>query len=98
MCAGFFLDHQRGRPGGRHRPHLNVVASVDDVEGGRGGEVVGGSALDGPTVARLVCDSALHRVLRGRSAILDYGTSTRTVPAPLWNALVLGHPLPGAGL
>jgi hypothetical protein len=27
--------------------------------------------------------------MSGRSAILDYGTSTRTIPAPLWNALVL---------
>lgn len=37
---------------------------------------------------------ALHRVLvAGRSSILDYGTATRTVPANLWNALVVrdGH-------
>ncbi|MEA2685181.1 MAG: hypothetical protein QOE93_376 [Actinomycetota bacterium] len=32
----------------------------------------------------------LHRVVTsGRSAILDYGTSTRTIPAPLWSALVI---------
>jgi hypothetical protein len=34
--------------------------------------------------------TSIHRcVMEGRSAILDYGTTTRTVPAPLWNALVL---------
>lgn len=28
-------------------------------------------------------------VTRGRSAILDYGHSTRTIAAPVWNALVV---------
>jgi hypothetical protein len=32
----------------------------------------------------------LHRVvMSGRSAILDYGTATRTIPTALWNALVI---------
>ena len=49
-----------------------------------------GPQLDGPTVSRLFCDSAVHRVvMSGRSAVLDYGTATRTIPAPLWNALVI---------
>ena len=48
------------------------------------------AALDGATISRLVCDSALHRVLMaGRSTILDYGTATRTTPVNLWNALVV---------
>ena len=89
VCT-FFLDHQHARAGGRHRPHLNVVATVDDIEAGRGGSVVGGPRLDAATISRLLCDSALHRVLvSGRSAILDYGLSMRTAPAPLWNALVV---------
>ena len=51
---------------------------------------VGGPALDGTTMSRLLCDCTLHRVLtKGRSAILDYGTATRTIPANLWNALVI---------
>jgi hypothetical protein len=34
--------------------------------------------------------SAIHRVLtHGRSAILDYGTTTRTIPAPLYNTLII---------
>ncbi|HWI04836.1 MAG TPA: hypothetical protein VNT52_13580, partial [Acidimicrobiales bacterium] len=32
----------------------------------------------------------VHRVVTsGRSAILDYGIATRTIPAPLWNSLVI---------
>ena len=47
-------------------------------------------ALAGPAMSALACDSALHRVvMQGRSTILDYGTATRTLPAPLWNAVVL---------
>jgi hypothetical protein len=86
----YFLDHQISTPGGRHRPHLNVVIDLDALQEGRGGRVLGGPSLDGPTVSRLVCDSSLHRVLMsGRSAILDYGTSTRVIPANLWAALVI---------
>ena len=86
----FFLDHQDIHTGGRERPHLSLVADVEAIEEGRGGRVVGGPALDGTTMSRLLCDCTLHRVLtRGRSAILDYGTATRTIPANLWNALVI---------
>ncbi len=86
----YFLDHQRTHAGGRHRPHVNVVVEWTDLVAGRGGQVVDGPWVDGPTVSRLFCDSAVHRVvMAGRSAILDYGTATRTIPAPLWNALVI---------
>ncbi len=51
---------------------------------------VAGADLDRSTIEALLCDCALHRVvMKGRSAILDYGTSTRTIPATLWNALVV---------
>ena len=41
-------------------------------------------------VSTILCDCALHRLVRaGRSSILDYGASTRTIPANLWNALVV---------
>ena len=86
----FFLDHQSGRRGGRHRPHLNVVVDYDDLLARRGGRFVDGGLLDAASVQALACDAAVHRVVTdGRSGILDYGTSTRTVPAPLWSALVL---------
>jgi hypothetical protein len=86
----FYLDHQFNHPAGRHRPHVNVVIDLDELAAGRAGRVVDGGVLDGPAVQALACDSALHRlVMSGRSAVLDYGTSTRTIPASLWNALVV---------
>jgi hypothetical protein len=89
VCRGF-LDLQQTRPGGRHRPHLNIVVDLDDLVTGGGGQVIDGPRLDGVTIARLLCDSVLHRVvMAGRSSILDYGMSTRTIPVNLWNALVV---------
>lgn len=86
----FFLDHQRHQRGGRHRPHLNVVVEWETLQAGGPGRVIGGGYIDGATVQRLLCDAAVHRLVTdGRSTILDYGTTTRTVPAPLWSALVL---------
>jgi hypothetical protein len=86
----FYLDNQQTRAGGRHRPHLNIVIDLDGIATRSFGEIVGGPVLDGVTVSRLLCDAGIHRcVMEGRSAILDYGTTTRTVPTPLWNALVL---------
>jgi hypothetical protein len=85
-----FLDHQQDRRGGRHRPHLNVITTLDDLERRGPGRLLDGSILDAATVQRLVCDAGVHRVVTGgRSSILDYGTTTRTVPANLYNALVI---------
>jgi hypothetical protein len=86
----WFLDRQQHRRGGRHRPHLNVVATLDDLERRGQGRLIDGSILDGTTVQRLFCDAGVHRVfVAGRSHILDYGATTRTVPANLFNALVI---------
>jgi Domain of unknown function (DUF222)/HNH endonuclease len=88
----FFLDHQRTRRAGRHRPHLNLVLDIDRYRAlaATGATTVDGTSLDRATVERLLCDAALHRVLtQGRSAIVDYGNATRTIPAPLFNALVV---------
>jgi Domain of unknown function (DUF222)/HNH endonuclease len=85
-----FLDHQQTRRGGRHRPHLNIITTLDDLQRQRPGRLIDGTSVDHTTVQRLVCDAGIHRVVTdGRSAILDYGTTTRTVPAPLFNALVI---------
>ncbi len=86
-----FLDHQQTRRGGRHRPHINLVLDIERFRALSGGaSSVDGTSLDRTTVERFLCDAALHRVLtQGRSAIVDYGTATRTIPAPLFNALVV---------
>jgi hypothetical protein len=89
----FFLDHQHTRPGGRHRPHLNVVVDIDRyraLAAAGAASTVDGTGFDRASVDRLLCDAALHRVLtHGPSTILDYGRATRTIPAPLFNALVV---------
>ena len=86
----FYVDHQSENLGTRHRPHVNVVIDYDDLMAGRGGESIDGTLLDGPAIATLLCDANIHRVItKGRSAVLDYGRSTRVVPRDLWNALVL---------
>ena len=40
----FYLDHHQS-PAGRHRPHVNVVIDVDDLQSGGPGRVVDGPAL-----------------------------------------------------
>ena len=87
-----FLDHQHSCRGGRHRPHLNLVLDIErfQAHARTGASSVDGTRLDRTTLDRLLCDAALHRVLTsGRSTILDYGTATRTIPAPLHNTLVV---------
>jgi len=89
----WFLDNQDIHTGRRHRPHLNVVVDGDSLTGE--GHLTGRLAeqripLDSPTLSRLLCDCSLHRVLRDSTgAIIDYGRATRTIPAPLFNALVI---------
>ena len=88
--ARFYVDHQHENLGTRHRPHVNVVVDYDDLMAGRGGETIDGTLLDGAAIATLLCDANIHRVItKGKSAVLDYGRSTRVVSRDLWNALVL---------
>jgi Domain of unknown function (DUF222)/HNH endonuclease len=92
----FYLDHQEGvSEGQRHRPHLNLVFDMVPAPDGPGFHIddartIDGYPIDRVTAGRYLCDSLLYRVLvRGKSAILDYGRATRAVPPPLWNVLLL---------
>jgi hypothetical protein len=86
----YFLDHQHDVSGGRHRPHLNVVVDYDDLVARRGGRSIDGTPLDGAAIQAILCDAGVNRVVTdGKSAVLDYGTTTRVVGGSLWNALVL---------
>ena len=92
----FFLDHQTSRYGGRHRPHVNLIVDLDRRTAGdpTAGCTVDGITLTPETISRVLCDCGVHRVVtKGRSTILDYGTRTQTIPAPLFNSLVVwdGH-------
>jgi hypothetical protein len=60
-----FLDHQQTRRGGRHRPHLNLVLDLERylTHPNAGATTPEGTRLDRASIERLLCDSALHRVL-----------------------------------
>ncbi|MDQ3305927.1 MAG: HNH endonuclease [Actinomycetota bacterium] len=88
ICS-FFLDRHEHPVGSRHRPHVNVIVNLEELEAGRGGTFADGVVIDGPSLASLVCHSTFHRVLVSGSSILDYGTATRTISANLYNALVV---------
>ena len=86
----YFLDHQQTRTGGRHRPHVNVVIDLPDLLGHGPGRTIEGLPLDAATIRRLLCDAGIHRVVTdGRSSILDYGRSTRTIPPGVYTSLLL---------
>jgi hypothetical protein len=89
LCR-WFLDHQSGHRAGRHRPHLNVLCTLDDLAQRGQGRLLDGTPLDPATLRRLACDAGIHRVITdGRSTILDYGRTTRTISPELWAALVI---------
>lgn len=89
----FFLDHQDATPAdSRHRPHLNVVIDIDDLEAqaAAAGKILAGGYLDAARIQALLCDCKLNRVITdGRSTILDFGTSVRTAPNGLFRAVAL---------
>ncbi len=88
ICS-FFLERHDHPAGSRHRPHVNVIVKLEDLEAGRGAEFADGVVIDGPSLASLVCHSTWHRVLVSGSSILDYGTATKTISPNLFNALVV---------
>jgi hypothetical protein len=88
ICS-FFLERHEHPAGSRHRPHVNVIVNLEDLEAGRGATFADGVVIDGPSLASLVCHSTFHRVLVSGSSILDYGTATKTISANLYNALVV---------
>jgi hypothetical protein len=89
--AGADRHPSRVRVRGRVRPHLNVICDLDDLADPHGlVRLLDGTPLDLATSRSLLCDAGLHRVLtRGRSVVLDYGTTSRTVPDALFQALVV---------
>ena len=86
-----FLDHQRDKVGGRHRPHVSVVVREDpDAKGGWLAKLEDGTPISHASLRRLLCDCTLHRVVTDNAGtILDYGRSVRTAPPNLFNALVV---------
>jgi hypothetical protein len=85
----YFIDNQTEKIGRRHRPHVNVVVTPDELEAAAGAHTLGGTIISGRDTAMLLCDAVLHRVVVAEGEILDYGRSIRTTPAPLWNAVAI---------
>ncbi|QYG94583.1 DUF222 domain-containing protein [Iamia sp. SCSIO 61187] len=86
-----FLDHQHDHKGGRHRPHVNITIGLESLIEGKGqGSFDDGTPVDAHTARRLACDANIHRVItKADGTVLDYGRSTRTIPAPLFQALCI---------
>ena len=67
--------------GGRERPKVLIAVPFETVveRGAARGMIVGSDdTISGEAVRQLCCDAELNRVVtRGRSTILDYGTTTR---------------------
>jgi hypothetical protein len=67
--------------GGRERPKVLISVPFETVveRGAARGVIVGvGDTISGEAVRQLCCDAELNRlVTRGKSTILDYGTTTR---------------------
>ena len=90
ICRWFLANRERHPAGSRARPYLNVVVDLEDLDGGGPGQMADGTWVPPDVVSWLSCDCELHRiVLAGRSAVLDYGRATRTIPSSLWSALVV---------
>ena len=90
----FYLDHHDAPPSRRHRPHVNLMVDLFDLQARHPGTFDDGTPIDPNRLRRICCDAGIHRVVTaGRSHILDYGTTVRSVPIALWQALIIrdGH-------
>lgn len=102
IIAFFNANHQRtGTP--RHRPHLELHLHTSETGSHHSGAAHdidlagpvttgGGPTSNGVALPRcdsdvFLCDCVIHRVLRAGGTVLDYGRSTRSVPANLFRAV-----------
>jgi hypothetical protein len=77
---------------GGERPHLNVMLSLETLEGragAQGAELDWGGVISGEAARRLACDCGISRIITGpRSEPLDVGRRMRTASAALRRAVV----------
>ena len=78
--------------GGRERPKVMMSVPFETVveRGAARGVIIGVDAtISGETVRKMCCDAELNRVVtRGKSTILDYGTTTRLASDAQYYAMV----------
>src|SRR5204863_6250304 len=63
--AQFFLDHADRAGRRRHRPHVHVTITVDELERRAAGRSMDGRFVDGASMGSLLCDAGIPRVVTG---------------------------------
>jgi len=90
VCRWFLDNSTSTSSASRARPHVSVVVGLNELASGGAGQLANGTPVPARTTEWLACDSELHRiVMAGRSTVLDYGSSVRTISPALWAALVV---------
>jgi len=90
VCRWFLDNRDATSSSGRSRPHVSVVVGLEQLASGGPGRLANGTPVSARTTEWLSCDSELHRiVMSGRSTVLDYGSSVRTISPAVWAALVV---------
>jgi Domain of unknown function (DUF222) len=86
------LDRGELATTGGERPHLNVLVSLETLEGragARGAELDWGGVISGEAARRLACDCGVSRIITaGKSEPLDVGRRMRTPSAALRRAVI----------
>ncbi len=88
MCA-FYLDHHQRPSERRHRPHVNLMWTLADLEAGHPGVSEDGVTIPGVDLATMACDSVLSRVLLADGQVLEFGRDVYAVPPGLYRAVVV---------
>ena len=100
--CGYALDHGDVPECGGHRPHLNVLIGLEDLENrARAACLDFGGPVAPESLRMLCCDAAVVPiVLNGRGQPLDVGRTTRSIPDGLRRAVAArdrGCAHPGCG-
>lgn len=87
--CGYVLDHGDVPECGGHRPHVNVLIRLDDLQNrARAACLDFGGAVSPESLRMLACDAAVVPVvLNGKGQPLDVGRATRTIPDGLRRAV-----------
>jgi hypothetical protein len=87
--CGYVLDHGDVPDAGGHRPHLNVIIGLDDLETrARAAMLDFGGRLSPEALRLLACDAAIVPiVMNGAGQPLDVGRARRTIPDGLRRAV-----------
>ncbi len=87
--CGYVLDHGDVPECGGHRPHLNVLIRLEDLENRARAAVLDfGGGMSPESLRMLACDAAvIPIVLDGKGQPLDVGRITRTTPDGLRRAV-----------